>query len=44
MKKDVGDFYVGCDITLKKVKVLAERELVGRLEYIKMNQLDMIYS
>ena len=42
-KKDVEEFSVDCDITLKKVEGLVERVLLGHLEYIKMNLFEMIH-
>ena len=42
VKNRVDDFTIGGDITLKKVEGLAKRALVGRMEYLKMNRVEML--
>ena len=42
VKNSVNDFTVACDITLNKVEVLAKRDMVGRMEYLKLNRVEML--
>ena len=42
VKPDLEGYTVGHDITLNKFEGLSKMDLVGRMEYVKLNRVEMI--